>query len=118
MKSALEQTVRGVLSVIFPASCVNCRMLVPSEGDFRHLWPWCAAQLDLVHPPHCSTCGHLYYGVLAGEQICPHCVELAPAFGEGRTAVLLKGPVRALVHELKYHRRLHILGVMEMIFRC
>jgi ComF family protein len=33
------------------------------------------------------------------------------------TAALFKGPVRALVIELKYHRGLHVLTDMEEIFR-
>lgn len=49
--------------------------------------------------------------------MCPHCVGLAPAFREGRTAVLFKGPARALVIELKYHRGLHVLSDMEAVFR-
>lgn len=49
--------------------------------------------------------------------MCPHCDGLDPAFGEGRTAVLFKGPARALVIELKYHRGLHVLADMEKIFR-
>lgn len=49
--------------------------------------------------------------------MCPHCEGLAPAFREGRTAVLMKGPGRALIHELKYHGGLHVLGDIEKIFR-
>jgi len=117
MNPVLEQLARGLGDVLFPPVCVYCRGLVPSEGEFRHLCPRCAAQLDFVRPPHCATCGHPFYGELAGERICPHCAELAPAFREGRTAVLLKGPARALVHELKYHRGLHVLADIEAIFR-
>ena len=50
--------------------------------------------------------------------MCPHCEGLAPAFREGRTAVLMKGPARALIHELKYHGGLHVLTDIESIFRC
>ncbi len=49
--------------------------------------------------------------------MCVKCEGLEPAFREGRTAVLFKGPVRALVIELKYHRGLHVLADMEEIFR-
>jgi len=49
--------------------------------------------------------------------MCPHCEGLAPAFREGRTAVLLKGPGRALIHELKYHSGLYVLSDMQEIFR-
>jgi ComF family protein len=49
--------------------------------------------------------------------MCPKCEGLDPAFREGRTAVLFKGPARALVIELKYHRGLHVLEDMAEIFR-
>lgn len=77
----------------------------------------CAGQLDYVKAPHCTTCGHPFYGIVEGERLCLHCEGLAPAFSEGRTAVLLKGPGRSLVHELKYHKGLHVVADMEAIFR-
>lgn len=117
MKSAFATLVRGFGDVVFPPTCVHCRGLVASESTYRHLCFKCASQLDYVHAPHCSTCGHPFYGVVEGERMCPHCEGLAPAFNEGRTAVLLKGPARALVHELKYHRGLHVVADMEEIFR-
>jgi ComF family protein len=45
------------------------------------------------------------------------CEGLEPAFRQGRTAVLFKGPARSLVIELKYHRALHVLVDMAEIFR-
>jgi ComF family protein len=119
--NALAQLVRGVGDVVFPPGCVQCRGLVErtdvAAAGFRHVCARCARQIDLVTPPHCTTCGHPFYGEVAGERICPHCEGLAPAFREGRTAVLLKGPARALVHELKYHKGLFVLRDMEEIFR-
>ncbi len=121
MKSALVQIACGFSDVVFPPQCVHCREVVEvrdgSEGTFRHLCERCVAQVEHVRPPHCSTCGHPFYGIVEGERMCPHCEGLDPAFGDGRTAVLFKGPVRALVIELKYHRGLHVLADMEEIFR-
>jgi ComF family protein len=113
----LKTAIRGAVDLIFPPSCVHCREVVSSEGEFRHLCQKCAAQLDYVQAPHCTTCGHPFYGIVEGERMCPHCEGLAPAFREGRTAVLMKGPARALVHELKYHAGLHVLRDIEQIFR-
>lgn len=117
MKRALGELARGVANVIFPPACVHCREKVPEGGEFRHLCERCAAQLDYVRPPHCSTCGHPFFGELEGERMCPHCEGLAPAFREGRTAVLSKGPARALVHELKYHQGVHVVEDIAAIFR-
>jgi ComF family protein len=53
---------------------------------------------------------------MAGERMCPHCAGLNPAYQTGCTAVLFRGPARALVIELKYHRGLHVVADMEAIF--
>ena len=62
----------------------------------------------MVKPPHCSTCGHPYFGETEINRRCLHCEELEPEFSEGKTAILLKGPGRSIVHALKYHHALHV----------
>jgi ComF family protein len=117
---------RGMADVVFPPACVHCRAMVetgkadaPAETPrrFRHLCTRCVAQLEFVRPPHCTTCGHPFYGVVEGERRCVKCEGLDPVFHQGRTAVLFKGPARSLVIELKYHRGLHVLADMGEIFR-
>ncbi|MCW5550173.1 MAG: ComF family protein [Opitutaceae bacterium] len=116
MKSAAARAWQGLADVIFPPVCVHCRAVVEA-GEFPHLCVRCASKIEWVRAPHCTTCGHPFYGVVEGERLCPHCEGLQPAYREGRTAVLLKGPARALVHELKYHRGLYVLADIEAAFR-
>lgn len=119
--SGVRRLAAGLGDVVFPPSCLHCGGLVEpadaGEAGFRHLCAACAARIEYVAPPHCRTCGHPFYGAVEGERTCPHCLGLAPAFQEGRTAVVFKGPARALVLELKYHRGLHVLHDFEGIFR-
>jgi ComF family protein len=121
LMGSARRTLDAFGDVVFPPVCVQCRGVVDRAVDsadgFRHLCTRCAAELDYVQPPHCTTCGHPYYGVVEGERLCPHCEGLSPAFAEGRTTVLFKGPARALVIELKYHHGMHVLHDMELIFR-
>ncbi|HEX2853043.1 MAG TPA: ComF family protein [Opitutaceae bacterium] len=119
MSVAVREFARGLGDVLFPPVCVHCRGVVESDGGYRHLCASCVGQLEFVRAPHCVTCGHPFYGELAEEteRMCPHCEGLAPAFREGRTAVLFKGPARALVIELKYHRGVHVLADIGEIFR-
>jgi ComF family protein len=125
MKLSGRLLLRGAAEVIFPPSCVHCREIVHGDTDapvddapgYRHLCSRCVAQLEFVRPPHCTTCGHPFYGILEGERMCVKCDGLDPAFHQGRTAVLFKGPARSLVIELKYHRGLHVLADMTEIFR-
>lgn len=117
MKTLLRETLRGASDVVFPPLCVQCRGLVEENTELRHVCGKCAGAMDYVRAPHCTTCGHPFFGVVEGERLCPHCEGLAPAFHEGRTAVLLKGAGRALVHELKYHRGMQVLRDIETVFR-
>ena len=126
MRALLRRFARGMSEVAFPPSCVHCRALVETTiaigdtGDgrgFRHLCARCVTQLEFVQPPHCTTCGHPFYGIVEGGRRCEKCEGLEPAFCEGRTAVLFKGPARALVIELKYHRGLHVLADGEEVLR-
>ncbi len=112
--------VRGWLAtsvdLAFPPGCVSCGGLVENSG-YRTLCVRCASKLDFVESPACVTCGHPFYGEVEGERMCPHCEGLHPAYAEGRTAVLFKGPARALIHELKYHRGLYVVADLAEIFR-
>lgn len=116
MKAVIAGLGRRLGDVFFPRVCAACADLAVADG-FKHLCAKCAAQIDYVAEPACSVCGHPFYGELAGERMCPHCEGLAPAFREGRTCVLFKGPARALVHELKYHHGLHVLSDLEEVIR-
>ena len=127
MKYPVEDLWRGLSDVVCPPVCIHCGGLVESPAlddgagaeplRLRHVCARCAIQLEFVHAPHCTTCGHPFYGVVEGERMCAKCEGLDPAFREGRTAVLFKGPARSLVIELKYHRGLHVLADIGEIFR-
>lgn len=121
MRVPALELLRGLADVVFPPLCVHCRSLVEKEwhdaSGFRHLCARCAAQLELVRAPQCDTCGHPFYGVVEGERTCVKCEGLDPAFRAGRTVVLFKGPARALIIELKYHRGLQVLQDMAEIVR-
>lgn len=112
----LKEILRGLGDVVFPPVCLYCRGLVES-GSYRYLCERCAPLLHFARPPHCPTCGMPFYGALADERVCPDCAGLAPAFRTGATAVLFRGPARAMVLELKYHGGRHVLRDMEAIFR-
>ncbi len=108
MQTTLPRVWRTTLDVVFPRSCVHCAAAV-EDGQLRHVCAACERQLQIVAEPHCTTCGHPFFGEMAVNRLCPHCETLEPEFGRGKTAILLKGPGRALVHALKYHHGLHVL---------
>ncbi len=116
MKAMLGRLTRNLGDVVFPPVCVTCAGLVEA-GEFRHVCVKCAEKFDFVGETACNVCGHPYFGDVMGERMCPHCEGLSPAFREGRTCVLFKGPARALVHELKYRRGFYALTDIEVAIR-
>lgn len=116
MNAVLQQAWRDTLDVVFPRTCVHCQGVVEAHG-LRHLCPACAPQLHVVAPPHCTTCGHPYYGESEVNRLCEHCEALVPEFREGKTAILSRGPGRALIHALKYHHGLHVLEDVVALMR-
>jgi ComF family protein len=109
--------VDGSLDILFPPVCLNCHGLV-GEGAFRHLCEECALRLTLVAPPLCTTCGFPFFGRMDENAGCAHCAALQPVFREGRTAALLQGPLRRLVHALKYENAVHVLTDVRAIVRA
>lgn len=109
--------IRGLIEVVFPRACVACGGKVEDDGGLRHICARCERLLVVVGPPSCRTCGHPFDGEAGCDRGCGHCESLRPVFGEGRTAVLLRGPGRSLVHALKYHDSLHVLEDVQSLVR-
>ncbi len=107
---------RAGLEVVFPRWCVACGEAV-AEGPLEHVCAKCLLEVAWAKPPHCATCGWPFYGAVEGARRCPHCIELEPEFSEGRTGMLVKGVARVVVHELKYHRALHLRGDLRGLLR-
>lgn len=94
--------------LIFPRSCIHCSSTL-DNSDYQYLCNPCAQEIFFAHSPACRTCGHPFFGRLAGQRTCPHCAELNPNFSQGKTLFLAKGPARSLLHELKYQSGFYVL---------
>ncbi len=94
---------RGILDLIFPRDCAVTQLPLDA-GPFLHLSAAGAAALPRITDPRCLTCGHPFDGWLEGDRSCPHCAELHPAFGRALCVFRAKGPVRHILHRIKYER--------------
>lgn len=99
----LDDLDRGLVDLVFPRDC-SVTQLPLDDGPFRHLSAEGAAALPRIFDPRCLTCGHPFDGWLEGDRSCPHCVELHPAFDRAVCAFQAKGPVRHILHRIKYGR--------------
>jgi len=110
----LRSWLRTARDVWFPPVCAHCHGLVDTPGR-RFLCAHCARRVERVGGVHCTTCGYPFCGDVDASRVCPHCFALEPWFREGRTAVLLRGPARTLVLEIKYHRALHLFDEVALL---
>ena len=99
----LDDLDRGLLDLIFPRDCAVTQLPM-DDGELLHLSPAGCAALPRILDPRCLTCGHPFDGWLEGERSCPHCMELHPAFNRAVCPFQAKGPVRRILHRIKYER--------------
>ncbi|MEY4775488.1 MAG: hypothetical protein RL759_1, partial [Verrucomicrobiota bacterium] len=97
----LDALDRGLLDLIFPRDCAVTQLPL-DQGPFRHLSTEGLAALPRITDPRCLTCGHPFDGWLEGDRSCPHCAELHPAFDRAICAFRALGPVRHILHRIKY----------------
>lgn len=107
---------REILDLFYPRDCVNTGNPLPGENKYRYLSEASLNEIHWAKGPACATCGLPFAGFVQGRRLCPNCKELEPVFSSGKTAFMLKGPTRKLIHELKYHNGFHLLpDILELV---
>jgi competence protein ComFC len=82
------------LDLLYPPTCGGC-------GRAGYRWcQECQAAATLIQPPYCEICGQL----LDRPAVCWNCRIHRPAFTELRSWAVHTGPVRNVLHKLKYQR--------------
>ena len=94
----------GLLRTFMSPMCAACRtpLAQPLDGP---VCPACWSAVPRISPPWCHRCGDMLASDRDLELICPRCVRTPPAFDAARSAGLYEGPLRELIHALKYEGR-------------
>ncbi|MCX7868771.1 MAG: ComF family protein [Terrimicrobiaceae bacterium] len=88
-------TLQGLL---LPRQCCGC-----GRGLSMGWWcAECAGRLPLIRPPFCQRCSQPFDGIAGGEARCPNCGRRAFALEAAVAVLRSRGPVRDLIHRLKY----------------
>ena len=87
----LQRLASRGLDLLFPPECAVCLR----EGSF--LCAGCEPQLPRLAPPYCRTCAEP-----DEPAVCSWCRADAPAYERIRAPYRYTGPVRDMVHDLKY----------------
>lgn len=95
----LRDIANTAVGLLLPPHCVGCGCGIPSG------W-WCdACQRILVpiRPPRCEICSQPFSGRIDHDFTCPNCHGRHFHFGCAVAAISSRGPIRTLIHSLKYH---------------
>ena len=88
-------------SVFNPAVCPLCLQDVCGPGE--SLCPSCCARLVPLPSPRCPCCGGVLDGVVA---MCGECLSLPErAWGHAVCIYPYRGPIREVIHQLKYRNQ-------------
>jgi Double zinc ribbon domain len=102
--ASLRGLARAAADIVFPPACLCCRKSIESEGA---LCSACWAQVRFIERPFCNRLGTPFatdYG--SDEMLSPEAVSDPPVYARARAVAHFDdGPVRQLVHRLKYYDR-------------
>jgi ComF family protein len=100
---ALRLAARTALDLIYPPACLVCRA---ATGDLGTLCPGCWAKMRFIERPYCERLGIPFAQDLGAGLLSPEAIADPPVYHRARAVARFDdGPVRALVHLLKYGDR-------------
>ncbi len=104
---ALRQFGRAATDLVFPPSCLSCRQATETHGS---LCASCWSKARFIERPFCERLGIPFAVDLGNEGLLsPEAVANPPVFGRARAVAHFEdGPVRHLVHRLKYGDRMEL----------
>jgi len=98
----LRALVEGALDLVFAPVCPACRGPVSPSAPEPGICVACWSRARSLPLPRCGRCWSPTSRGAPASHSCPHCITIRPAVRTIRSAYLLEGTVREMVHALKY----------------
>ncbi|HEX2749784.1 MAG TPA: ComF family protein [Verrucomicrobiales bacterium] len=99
-----KQWTRALLDLVYPLRCPACTATLPEGAEPGAFCAACEQELQPIEPPFCERCAEPFQGEFSGLFTCPNCSGRKVAFEFAVCLWLSRGPVREVVHRLKYGR--------------
>jgi ComF family protein len=105
--ASLQSLARAAADIVFPPACLCCRQSTETEGA---LCSACWAQVRFIERPYCNRLGTPFAADLGSDELLsPEAVRDPPVYARARAVAHFDdGPVRQLVHRLKYYDRMEL----------
>lgn len=102
---ALRNPFRGLVSLVYPASCAICAATIePGE----QLCDLCAEEAPRLRAPFCSRCSQPFPGAITDCFTCANCADRVLHFDAAISAYRSRGVVRKIMHDFKYGGQIHL----------
>jgi ComF family protein len=107
MASQLRRLLQVPLDLAFPPSCLVCRQATAAPNC---LCPACWSRISFIERPYCERLGTPFaYDLGVPGLLSPEAVANPPVYGRARAVAKFEdGPVRQLIHKLKYSDRMEL----------
>ncbi len=105
---------KAFLDILFPPRCHFCKAFIPDAGAI-HLCAGCLEACALIRSPLCKICGIPFLTAGDFDHLCGGCITEPPRFTAARAAALFDGPVRELIHRLKYNGRVQLCRPLGLL---
>src|SRR5690606_37789414 len=103
MPSLLRDILAGTLDLVFAPICVACEKPISPASHERGICTTCWARARTLPLPRCGRCWTPLRDLGTGERApCGFCPHLRAAVRCVRSSYVHEGPIRAIVHALKY----------------
>jgi predicted amidophosphoribosyltransferase len=110
--SLFNRSLHALLNTIYPPSCLSCRAATAAHDA---LCPQCWSRMALIEKPYCDRLGVPFSLDTGGQLISPEAFANPPVYRKARAVACFDdGPVRDLVHRLKYGDRVELAGPMGL----
>jgi ComF family protein len=98
-----------LLDLVFPPGCLSCRRAVAMHGA---LCAACWNEVRFIERPFCDRLGTPFSADLGAEGLLsPEAIANPPVYARARAVARFEdGPVRHLIHRLKYGDRIELAG--------
>lgn len=101
-----SRAAQHVLELVYPASCIACRR---ATAQTHVLCAQCWSRMPFIERPYCERLGTPFEQDLGPGIISPDAFANPPVYFRARAVARFEdGPVRELVHRLKYGDRLEL----------
>lgn len=102
MQSIRYRLIASFWQLLYPPRCGYCGQPMAADADSK-VCASCFRQVEFIGSPLCLSCGAgLSPHVGFDDRYCGSCLKTTPVFDTARSLVLYRGPVRTLLHQLKF----------------